>query len=139
MRSIKASALLVLSVSGCVAIAPGVQSPIDLDQLKRDSAILDGKPVRVSGFASWPLSGAYLFLDQASSKAEEFVGGVDVVLGNGRETHREKLEVGSCALITGIFIAFDDDTIGMGNLRSDIGMIEDGEVEFVDCPREATR
>jgi hypothetical protein len=139
MRSVKESALLVLCLSGCAAVAPGGQSQINLDQLKRDSAILDGKPVRVAGFASWPMSGAYLFPDQASAKAEEFFGGVDVVLSRRGEAHQKELEVGRCALITGTFIAFDEDTIGMGNLRSDIGMIEEGEVEFVDCPREATR
>ena len=49
-----------------------------------------------------------------------------------REASRHVRSDLRCAIVSGRLIAFGDDTIGMGCLQSDIGMIEDAAVELCD-------
>src|SRR5688572_19301355 len=49
-----------------------------------------------------------------------------------REASRHVKSDRHCAIASGRFIAFGSDTIGMGYLQSDIGMIEDAAVELCD-------
>jgi hypothetical protein len=124
---------LALLVAGCASVDEKLLPLIDLQQLKRESVSLDGKSVRLFGYVGRPMSGAYLFPSEASGRAGVALDGVDVVTKSGSLNLQRRLEQGGCAVITGIFIAFDDDTVGTGYLRSNIGMIEEADVAFEKC------
>jgi len=82
--------------------------------------------LRVSGFEGMP----YFHLCRAGTD-DEFGHCLDLVIPE-REASRHVKNDLRCAIASGRFIAFGDDTIGMGYLQSDIGMIEDAGVELCD-------
>jgi hypothetical protein len=78
--------------------------------------------LRVSGF-----DGATYFHLCPADIGDDFARCLDLVVPD-REISRHLKGDLRCASVSGRFIAFDDDTVGMGYLLSKIGMIEDAAV-----------
>lgn len=114
----------LLLLAGCSTVPP-----TSIDDI---SMAIDGQRVsvqgelRVSGFDGMP----YFHLCRADT-GDEFDRCLDVVIPEREASRHVKGDL-RCAIVSGRFIAFGDDTLGMGYLQSDIGMIEDAAVERCD-------
>ena len=114
----------MLLLAGCATVPP---ASIDGLGMAMDGQLVSVQGVlRVSGFDGMP----YFHLCP-TDVGNDFARCLDLVIPEREEARHMKADL-RCAVVAGRFIAFGDDTIGMGYLRSEIGMVEDAAIGSCD-------
>lgn len=129
-RMMITTAVLVCA-SGCAPGRTSVENSAELQRLGLSESPIDGGRFRTRGFAAITLGGVYLFTDKVAAERGEFVGGFDLVRMDSLA--RRLAQGGACVEVMGVFLAFNDDSVGSGYLRSDIGLIELEEIRTIPC------
>jgi len=124
---------LVIFMAGCSHFDEKHFPDFEVDEIAKNPDLAEGQDLTVYGFLK-PMDGAYfLYKDAASSAGEDHSSGIDVVLGRGSIIDYSEVDDGKCAIVHGVFKAFDGDTMGIGYFRSGIGFVEAKEITLVDC------
>lgn len=124
---------LVFLVLGCSHLPAA--SDLSLEQIGKRAAELNGKRISTSGIlVASELSGLYLYSNRKNANEENYTPGIDVIL----DSRLKKLPLhvdseGECASVMGEFTAFNDELIGMGYYRSQIGYMTADEVRAEKC------
>lgn len=105
-----------------------------ISELKENSSAMEGKRLLLFGFLKPVIGGFFLYKEDGDAQREDFSEGVDVVVShNTREPSPSEIGHGKCALIEGVFTAFDDDTVGTGYFRSTVGFIQANKITVQNC------
>lgn len=123
--------LLSAALFGCASAGGSIDAPLATIKVSEIHSANDGHRVRVKGFAAPTHGGIYLFPDAFSARRQEFSKGIDLV--QLEEQSRRVTGNGSCVVVSGVFLAFGKDSVGLGYLRSEIGIIELDGIEAVAC------